>query len=99
MAAECCRHHDGFAGSGSRLWLGFNAHQCLHRLTSSIKIAERKNESECGISGPFISRHVCRRDHIGGFYFALCCLVLERGVHLCFFEAVTTCDQAHILKI
>lgn len=69
------------------LWFGFK-----------IKITEHKNESECGISGPYISRHVCRCDHIGGFYFALCCLVLERDVHSCFFEAVMTCDQAHILK-
>lgn len=69
------------------------------RFGFKIKIAEHKNDSECGMSGPYICRHVCRRDRIGGFNFALCCLVLERGVHSCFFEAVMTCDQAHILKI
>lgn len=60
------------------------------RFGFKIKITEHKNESECGISGPRISRHVCRRDHIGGFNFALCRSVLERDVRLCFFEAVMT---------
>lgn len=97
---ECCGSHDRFAGSCSRMCLGFNARHCVHRLTCLCMCDN--SDAVLGLRLRPLSIRVNLNVGFQGRTFPSMCadmitlvgavlLVgeLEQRVHLCIFEDVT----------